>query len=177
MVPQVRKEIILNNLFFRIWLLKNASEIEVTSQTSLDQSILTQEINNINFFLERDDRNFHVWNHRSTIFSFIKEYFPQNFSAFLTKELDFTLASIKKNCSNFSAWHYRSKLIPLFFQMNNIDWNSEEALNYFKTDLELITNAVYTDPKDQSPWTYHLWIVNNLTPVRVSRIIFNIYSV
>ena len=127
-----------------------------------------QEINNINFFLEKDDRNFHVWNHRSTVFSLIREYFPDNFQEFLNKELEFTIQMIKKNLSNFSAWHYRSRLIPIYFKLNKRDWNEEESLNYFKLDLELITNAVYTDPKDQSPWTYHLWIIQNLTPITVN---------
>jgi len=126
-----------------------------------------QEINNCNYFLEKDDRNFHVWNHRLTIFSIIREYFPNDFKEFLIKELNFTLLMVKKNLSNFSAWHYRSKLIPIYFKIEKKSWSSEEALDYFKLDLELITNAVYTDPKDQSPWTYHLWIVNNLTPIYV----------
>jgi hypothetical protein len=126
-----------------------------------------QEINNCNFFLEKDDRNFHVWNHRLTIFSMIREYFPDNFEEFLSKELNFTLLMVKKNLSNFSAWHYRSKLIPIYFKLERKSWTSQEALDFFKLDLELITNAVYTDPKDQSPWTYHLWIINNLTPIYV----------
>lgn len=126
-----------------------------------------QEINNCNYFLEKDDRNFHVWNHRLTIFSMIREFFPEDFREFLFKELNFTLLMVKKNLSNFSAWHYRSKLIPIYFKIEKKSWSSEEALDYFKLDLELITNAVYTDPKDQSPWTYHLWIVNNLTPIYV----------
>ena len=77
---------------------------------------------------------------------------------------------IKKNCSNFSAWHYRSKLIPLYFFTNNIQWNTEEALSYLETDLDLIITAMFTDPKDQSPWNYHLWIVNSITPPYVIRI-------
>jgi hypothetical protein len=97
----------------------------------------------------------------------IREYFPENFKEFLSKELNFTLVMIRKNLSNFSAWHYRSKLIPIHFKFENKFWSSQEAMDFFKLDLELITNAVYTDPKDQSPWTYHLWIINNLTPVYV----------
>lgn len=143
-------------------------------KTLLDQSYLSQEIQNCNLFLEKDDRNFHVWNHRLTIFSMIREYFPNEFNDFLNKELLFTTNMIKKNLSNFSAFHYRTKLIPIFFNINNKNWNSEEAIEYFKLDTELITNAVYTDPKDQSPWTYHLWIVNNLTPIYVENYEVNI---
>jgi len=148
----------------RIWCLEKVCEIEKVLGIQLEASLLTAEINNCNFFLERDDRNFHVWNHRLTIFNLIRENFKEKFGDFLKKELNFTITMIKKNCSNFSAWHYRSKLIPLYFMMNKIKWNSEDALNYLLTDLELIINAVFTDPKDQSPWNYHLWIVNNVTP-------------
>ncbi len=151
----------------RIWLLGLTSEIEKRSETILQNSFLMQEIIGCNMFLEKDDRNFHVWNHRLTIFEMIKKYFPNNFQEFLNKELDFSIGMVKKNLSNFSAWHYRSKLIPIYFNLNKILWNSNAALDFFKLDLELITNAVYTDPKDQSPWNYHLWIINNLTPIYV----------
>jgi geranylgeranyl transferase type-2 subunit alpha len=147
----------------RIWCLQNVCKIEKILDIHLEASLLTAEINNCNFFLERDDRNFHVWNHRFTIFNLIRENFKEKFGDFLKKELNFTISMIKKNCSNFSAWHYRAKLIPLYFVMNNIKWNSEDALNYLQIDLELIINAVFTDPKDQTPWNYHLWIVNNVT--------------
>lgn len=76
---------------------------------------------------------------------------------------------VKKNLSNFSAWHYRSKLIPIYFKIIKIEWNQASALEYFKQDLELIINSINNDPKDQSPWNYHLWILNNITPIYVRK--------
>jgi geranylgeranyl transferase type-2 subunit alpha len=156
----------------RIWNLENACQIEKSLSTPLENSLLMQEINLCNMFFEKDDRNFHVWNHRYAMFKMIHESFQEKFLNFLDKELEFTITMIKKNCSNFSAWHYRSKLITIYFQLYGKDWNSEDALSYFKTDLELITNAVYTDPKDQSPWNYHSWIINNLSPPYVINYIY-----
>jgi hypothetical protein len=77
------------------------------------------------------------------------------------------------NFSNFSAWHYRSKLTALFFAKNNINWNSEQALEYFNKDLDKFTHAVFTDPKDQSPWNYNYWMIKNLTPIYIERIIYD----
>ena len=77
------------------------------------------------------------------------------------------------NFSNFSAWLYRSKLIPIYFVQHNIKWNTKEALDFFKDDLELIKKAIYTDPKDQSPWNYLSWIINNFSPIYIKNIILD----
>lgn len=45
-----------------------------------------QEIIGCNMFLEKDDRKFHVWNHRLTLFEMIRKYFPSEFEDFLKKE-------------------------------------------------------------------------------------------
>jgi geranylgeranyl transferase type-2 subunit alpha len=54
---------------------------------------------------------------------------------------------IKKNFSNFSAWHYRSKLMP------KLSVRDESKLyliplDKIKEDLALLKHAFYTDPKD-----------------------------
>jgi hypothetical protein len=156
--------------YHRIWCLGLSSEIERETGKSLAESLLIQEIQLCNMFFEKDDRNFHCWNYRLMIFKTIYQYFEANFWDFLNKELVFTITMISKNFSNFSAWHYRSKLISLHFDKNGIDWNSSVALDFFKKDLEFITNAINTDPKDQSPWNYHSWIVNNLIPIYIRRV-------
>ncbi len=152
---------------FRIWLLTLAGEYERNTGILLADSVLSKDIMLCDIFLKKDDRNFHCWNYRSTIFDLIKDFFTNCFSNFLEKEMEFTTTMIKKNFSNFSAWHYRSKLIPLLLNQLNISWNSEKIFDFLKEDLEWITNAFYTDHKDQSPWNYHHWLLNNITPVYV----------
>jgi geranylgeranyl transferase type-2 subunit alpha len=152
---------------FSIWCLRLLAELEVKMGKDLSTSVLLLEIGLCNAFFEKDCRNFHAWNYRLSIFKMIYEFFPSNFWEFVAKELPFTISMISKSFSNFSAWHYRSKLIPLHFEHNDIDWNSKPAFEYFKKDLEFITNAIYTDPKDQSPWNYHYWIISNLIPFYV----------
>ncbi len=120
--------------------------------------------------MEKDERNFHVWNYRLTIFKMIYQYFKNNFWDFLKEELDFTQKMIKKSFSNFSAWHYRSKLITLDLVNKKISWNSEEVLEYLKEDLFFIKNAIFTDPRDQSPWNYYYWILTNITPINIKSI-------
>ena len=62
-------------------------------------------------------------------------------------ELEFTYEKICSNFSNYSAWHYRSKLIEHLYKENQID------LNIFKNELNLIEQALFTDPNDQSKST------------------------
>ena len=95
----------------------------------------------------------------------IFKFFQGVFYDFLTEELSFTMKMIKKSFSNFSAWHYRSKLITLDLPKKRINWSSENILNYFKEDLHYLKNAIFTDPRDQSPWNYHNWILGNVTPI------------
>ena len=34
-------------------------------------------------------------------------------------------------------------------------------------DLALLKHAFFTDPKDQSPWNYHEWLISIISPVQV----------
>ena len=57
------------------------------------------------------------------------------------------LAIIQKNFSNYSAWHYRGKLLPFIKQ------EAEQAeyaipLSVITEDLKSLKHAYFTDPKD-----------------------------
>ena len=156
--------------YHRIWCLEKCIEIEIKQKTPLEKSVLIGEIELCNKFFKKDDRNFHCWNYRVKILSLISIYFQNTFQKFIEDELKFTLEKITLNFSNFSAWLYRSKLIPIYFIQHNIKWNTKEALDFFKNDLDLLKKAIYTDPKDQSPWNYLSWIITNFSPLYIKDI-------
>lgn len=82
------------------------------------------------------------------------------------------LGLIQKNFSNYSAWHYRAKLMPKLEDSNGAFANNSYLipLATIKSDLAMLKHAFFTDPKDQSPWNYHEWLIQQMTPVQVTGI-------
>lgn len=78
---------------------------------------------------------------------------------------------IRKNFSNYSAWHYRGKLMPRLYerQVSRYVLPLERILS----DLEMLKHAFFTDPNDQSPWNYHEWLISLVTPIQVVALVVN----
>jgi hypothetical protein len=38
-------------------------------------------------------------------------------------------------------------------------------LEKIKSDLDLLQHALFTDPKDQSSWNYHEWLISLILPI------------
>lgn len=95
--------------------------------------------------LDLDQRNFHCWSYRR----FIAEHNP---SSTLEAEMQFTRTKIDQNFSNYSAWHQRSLLLSKMHQ-------GAELTTVLGREFELIQQAYYTEPEDQSAWVYHRWLV------------------
>ncbi|XP_044760627.1 geranylgeranyl transferase type-2 subunit alpha [Coccinella septempunctata] len=91
-------------------------------------------------YLIVDDRNFHCWDYRRLILN--------KTGLNLEKELEFSTERLNANFSNYSSWHYRSTLRIL--DVNSLD-----------EELNLVQNAVFTDPYDSSAWFYFRWILNH----------------
>lgn len=127
----------------RIWTLSRMPKSEY------DKEILL-----CNSFLAKDERNFHCWDYRSYIGDVAK--------VDIETELEFTTEKIRLNFSNFSAWHRRHKLLSRGLSLPSEECPKSCNLRLIWNDeYNMILNALYTDPSDQSPWLYHNWLLKN----------------
>lgn len=108
--------------FHRQWVIDRGLVIErdlMKDVKDWHSRILETELKLCDKMLMMDERNFHCWNYRLlTSLLYLKEIplrVEDSLSAsvgFLKKECEMAEGLIKKNFSNYSAWHYRSKLMP-----------------------------------------------------------------
>lgn len=62
--------------------------------------------------LHADSRNFHGWGYRAFVIEALEELAGDGDEKSMAQtEIDYTTKMIGANLSNFSAWHYRTKLI------------------------------------------------------------------
>ncbi|XP_053789272.1 geranylgeranyl transferase type-2 subunit alpha [Vidua chalybeata] len=103
--------------------------------------------------LAADPRNFHAWEHRRALVA------GQDAEA----ELAFAGALLSRDFSNFSAWHHRLRLLA---PARGRAQGEPGALppERLKEELELVQNAVFTDPTDQSAWVYLRCILSRASP-------------
>lgn len=69
----------------------------------------------------------------------------------LQQEWNFSLSKIMENFSNFSAFHYRSKLLPLMVEVTCSDNGRDKGeilADMIPTELEMVENAVFTEPDE-----------------------------
>ncbi|CAI6339217.1 unnamed protein product [Periconia digitata] len=148
----------------RNWLLKQA-ESELGSETG--RQLWAGELQIVSKMLHADNRNFHAWSYRRAVVQQLKRLTSATAEAKSAKsltesEFDYTTKMIKSNLSNFSAWHNRSKLIPLLLEERNADPTARRA--FLASELDLICEAINTDPFDQSIWFYHQFLMSTLSP-------------
>lgn len=143
--------------YHREWCLSKANDLNLSAKSS--QLSWKHELELCNTFLNSDERNFHCWKHRYFV---VKK---GNISRLA--ELDFTYEKICSNFSNYSSWHYRSKLIEKLYYENQID------ADIFKKELSLIENAVFTDPNDQSAWIYEKWLLQEHQRSLINQVSFD----
>uniref|UniRef100_A0A4W5NJA3 Geranylgeranyl transferase type-2 subunit alpha n=1 Tax=Hucho hucho TaxID=62062 RepID=A0A4W5NJA3_9TELE len=101
--------------------------------------------------LSLDDRNFHCWDYRRMVVKMSGVPVDQ--------ELQFTDRLIGSNFSNYSSWHYRSTLLPLLHPESPEPPSPCTDNTMARQKYELVQNAFFTDPNDQSAWFYYRWLL------------------
>ncbi len=163
--------------FHRQWVIDRGLVIERELMKDVKDwrsRILETELKLCDKMLMMDERNFHCWNYRLlTSLLYLKEI-PLRVEdsvstciGFLRKECEMAEGLIKKNFSNYSAWHYRSKLMPELYARTGENIEYLIPFSKIQEDLALLKHAFFTDPKDQSPWNYHEWLISLISPVQV----------
>ena len=112
-----------------------------------------REVGLCDAYLAADERNFHCWDHRRFV---VARQAGGDPASAAVSELEMTMDRINVNFSNYSAWHHRSKLLPLLYPGNDGGLISEAKR---RDELDLVQNAAFTDPEDSSAWFYHTWLL------------------
>ena len=103
---------------------------------------------------------------------------PEELTSILISEWNFTTSKIHDNFSNGSAFHYRSKLLPLILESRLMASSTtslddegyrnkryDAILTLAREEWEsILLNAIFTEPDDQTPWWYHRFIVSWIKP-------------
>ena len=118
-------------------------------------AILAREMRLVEKLLEMDDRNFHCWGYRRFVVELA--------GASPSDELAFTTRKIEANFSNYSAWHHRSSVLPLARGVPGDGDGFPPGTRSLPKDVldaeyELVQQAFFTEPEDQSGWMYHRWL-------------------
>ena len=76
----------------------------------------------------------------------------------IESEYAYTTKMIRAKWSNFSAWHYRSVVLPRLLDLRHA--SPEERRKIFDSELSFLKNALMLDPYDQSLWYYHEYLMS-----------------
>ncbi|CAL5354737.1 unnamed protein product [Camellia sinensis] len=117
-------------------------------------SSVDQELQLLGVFLKKDSRNFHAWNY-------------QRFVAALKNRSDaderhFTTDLITKTSITILLGIICVILSHLLEKRAQGSFSKEEVLT---EEYDLVHQALFTDPDDQSGWFYHLWFLEQTVKV------------
>jgi len=153
------------------------------------KEFLEGDLSLLDQLLQADPRNFHAWGYRRWLAGRLG--LPPH------GELHYTAAAIEQNFSNYSAWHYRSLLLPLAYPAVGEpcraigDLEKDHTTSFvdekegisapragggggggasrkarlvgrscLEDELEIVHQAIFTEPEDQSAWIYHRWVLS-----------------
>jgi len=129
--------------YHRKWVLEKAN-----AEENYKNKIFSTEIKLCEKLLLLDNRNFHCWGY--------KDWVENKLETSLEGKLQFTTLKIEENFSNYSAFHYRSKILPTMIANKT----ENEKLSQLNKELNMIHQAIYTEPDDQSVWWYYFFVIH-----------------
>ncbi|EZA50218.1 geranylgeranyl transferase type-2 subunit alpha isoform X2 [Ooceraea biroi] len=101
--------------------------------------------------LNLDERNFHCWDYRKFVVG--KAGISDR------EEFEFSSTKILNNFSNYSSWHYRSRILSRMFGSTGLE-EIPILDEVYREELDLVMNATFTDPNDTSAWFYQRWLLD-----------------
>ncbi|OAA57963.1 geranylgeranyl transferase type 2 alpha [Niveomyces insectorum RCEF 264] len=161
---------------YRLWTLQQAIE---RLETPAARRIWEDELALDSKMLTKDRRNFHAWGYRRQVVEQLESPVlcggdDDNGAAaagataataasrsLVEPEFAYTTKMVRRDLSNFSAWHNRSKLIPRLLDERGASDEARKA--FFDEELGLVREALNVGPEDQSLWFYHQFLMLNLT--------------
>jgi hypothetical protein len=114
------------------------------------KTIIEREYALIDKMLGLDERNFHAWAYRLLL--------NRLTGRDAASEMMFATTKIKKNFSNYSAWHYRLHY-ACAASSSRIPPPAAIA-----ADLDMAHTAFFTDAEDQSAWIYYNFLIRIAGP-------------
>ena len=113
-------------------------------------ALVEREYALIDKMLSLDERNFHAWAYRLLL--------NRLTGRDAASEMVFATSKIKKNFSNYSAWHYRLHYACAASPHN---LPPPEAI---AEDLDMAHTAFFTDADDQSAWVHYSFLIRITGP-------------
>ena len=154
--------------FHRLWLLQKISEIEQKYLKSNEnsQTLMTKDLMLCAKFLEKDNRNFHVWNYRIEVINkLLSISSEQEKIGLVDDELKFIKAKMEEGFSNYSAFHFFTKFTQLKADLTSKSIIArEDVMEVFKNNLE----SLFISPNEQALWIFNKWCIDNVTDLCVN---------
>jgi geranylgeranyl transferase type-2 subunit alpha len=140
---------------YRLWLLEQGESRLLNERAT---KFWQEELGLVSMMLSRDERNFHGWDYRRRVVSHLERLSGKSMA---DSEFAYSSKMIRKALQNFSALHYRGKLIPRLLDERDAD--SSERRQMLNSELDLMQEALI-DPYNQSAWFYHQFLMSTIVP-------------